>query len=111
MYRVPMETMKQWQTSTPTEEMREQSKQMETAMNAWFAKNDGKFVDKGLPLGKNTRLTKDGAAQESNDLMMYHVVEAERVEDVVEMFKDNPHLTIPTAYLDIMAVTHPSAGQ
>ncbi len=78
-------------------------------MNAWFAKHKGSFVDEGLPLGKNTRMTKDGAKPESNDLMMYHVVEAEKVEDVVEMFKDNPHFTIPTAFLDIMAVTHESA--
>lgn len=111
IYRVPMETMKQWQVATPTEEMIEQGKQMEVAMNEWFAKHKDKFVDQGLPLGKNMRMTKDGAQPESNDLMMYHVVEAEKVEDVVEMFKDNPHFTIPTAYLDIMAVTHPSAQQ
>jgi hypothetical protein len=106
MYRVPMETMKQWMEGTPSEEMIEQGKKMEADMNEWFAKHKDKMVDQGLPLGKNTRMTKDGAAAESNDLMMYHVVEAETVEEVVEMFKDNPHFTIPTAYLDIMAVTH-----
>lgn len=110
MYRVPMETMKQWQVATPTEEMIAQGKQMETAMNEWLARNTGKMVDQGLPLGKNTRMTKDGAEPVSNDLMMYHVVEAANVEEVVAMFKDNPHFTIPTAYLDIMAVTHPSAA-
>lgn len=106
MYRVPMETMKQWTESTPSEKMMEDGKKMEADMNEWFARHKSTMVDQGLPLGKNTRMTKDGAEQVSNDLMMYHVVEAEKVEDVVAMFKDNPHFTIPTAYLDIMAVTH-----
>ncbi len=106
MYRVPMETMKQWTEGTPSEEMVAQGKKMEDDMNTWFAAHTDKMLDQGLPLGKNTRMTKDGAVPESNDLMMYHVVEAEKVEDVVEMFKDNPHFMIPTAYLDIMAVTH-----
>lgn len=106
-----METMREWQTGTPSEEMIAQGKKMEADMNAWFATHGSSIVDQGLPLGKNTRMTKEGAKQESNDLMMYHVVEAETVEDVVEMFKDNPHFTIPTAFLDIMAVTHPSAKQ
>lgn len=105
MYRVPLETMNQWQTATPTEEMAAQGKKMEADMNAWLAKNESAFLDKGLPLGKNTRMTKDGIEHISNDLMMYHVVEAENVEAVQEMFKDNPHFTIPTAFLDIMAVT------
>lgn len=106
MYRVPVETMQEWMKNAQSEEMVAQGKQMEADMNAWFARNESKMLDKGLPLGKNTRMTKDGSEQISNDLMMYHVVEAEKVEDVVEMFKDNPHFTIPTAYLDIMAVTH-----
>ncbi len=106
IYRVPLETMKQWQTETPSETMIAEGKKMEADMNAWLEKNKSKMVDQGLPLGKNTRMTKDAAVAESNDLMMYHVVEAEKVEDVVEMFKDNPHFTIPTAFLDIMAVTY-----
>lgn len=106
MYRVPTDTMKQWTTGTPTEEMIAQGKQMEADMNAWMERSKAMMVDSGLPLGKNTRMTRDGVEQISNDLMMYHVVEAEKVEDVVAMFKDNPHFTIPTAYLDIMAVTH-----
>ena len=71
-----------------------------------LTKNEKAFLDKGMPLGKNTRLMKDGAEAEPNDLNYFCVVEADSAEDVVEMFQDNPHLDIPTSYIDIMEVPH-----
>ena len=81
-----------------------QGKELGEKMMAWTVKNEKSFVDKGMPLGKNTRLTKDGAKAESNDLNYMCVVEAESVDAVVEMFKDNPHFDIPTSFVDIMEV-------
>ena len=104
LYRVPVETMQEWKKNTSPEEMRKQGKELGEKMMAWTTKNEKAFVDKGLPLGKNTRLTKDGAKAETNDLNYLCVVEAESADAVVEMFKDNPHFDIPTSYVDIMEV-------
>jgi hypothetical protein len=106
MYRVPVETMEEWKKTTSPEEMKAQGEKLGAEMMAWMQKNEKALVDKGLPLGKNTRLTSSGAQPVTNDLNYYQVVEAESVDAVVEMFKSNPHTQIPNAYLDIMEVSH-----
>ncbi|MDB5237770.1 MAG: hypothetical protein JWM46_40 [Candidatus Kaiserbacteria bacterium] len=107
MYRVPVEVMQEWQKNTPPEEMKAQGMKLGQDMAAWSQKNEKSIIDKGLPLGKNTRMTKEGATQVSNDLNYYCVVEAESIDAVVTMFSDNPHiLTIPSSFLDIMEVSH-----
>jgi hypothetical protein len=105
IYRVPVETMEKWKKETSPDEMMKQGKELGEKMMAWMQKNDKAIVDKGLPLGKNMRMTKGGLEAFTNDLNAYLVVEAESVEQVGEMFKDNPHWVIPTAYLDIMEVS------
>lgn len=97
-YRVPVETMQQWKATTSPEEMQKQSQEIGAKMMAWTQKNEKSLIDKGQPLGKNARLTSQGMEYISNDLNYYCIVEAESHEAVAEMFKDNPHLEIPTSY-------------
>ena len=105
IYRVPVETMKGWMGSTTQEQRVEQGKELGAKMMEWTEKHKAAFVGQGLPLGKNTRMNKDGAKEESNDLNYMQVVEAESKDAVIEMFKDNPHIaTIPDSFLDIMEV-------
>jgi hypothetical protein len=111
MYRVPVETMQEWRKTTSPEEMKAQGEKIGADMMAWMQKNANAIVDNGLPLGKNTRVTAQAGGEPTvepvtNDLNAYVVVEAESIERVVDMFKDNPHMQIPTAYLDVMEVTH-----
>lgn len=107
MYRVPVETMEEWKKNTSPEDIKAQTDKLGVEMPAWIKKNQKRITDMGWPLGKNTRLTSAGAHAVPNDLNYYQVVEANTPEEVVEMFKDNPHFTIPTAFLDIMEVSHP----
>ena len=104
IYRVPVETMQEWKKTTSSEEMMKQGKELGEKMMAWSKKNEKAFLDKGIPLGKNVRMTKDGAKPETNDLNYLCVVEAASADDVVAMFKDNPHFDIPTSFIDIMEV-------
>jgi len=104
IYRVPIETMEEWKKNTSQEEMMKQGKELGEKMMAWMQKNDKAIVDKGLPLGKNMRMTSEGMKAVTNDLNAYVVVEAESAEAVAEMFKDNPHMEIPSSFLDIMEV-------
>ncbi|RJQ35665.1 hypothetical protein C4568_00545 [Candidatus Parcubacteria bacterium] len=106
MYRVPVDVMKKWREETPEQERKAQDEKLGKEMGEWIGKHKNSIVDMGLPLGKNTRMTMSGAKPETNDLNFYQVIEAESVDDVVAMFKDNPHMQIPDAYLDIMEVPH-----
>lgn len=107
LYRVPVEVMEKWKKETSPEEMQKQGKELGEKMTAWTKKHEKALIDKGQPLGKNTRMTSVGARPMTNDLNYYCVVEAENIGAVVEMFKDNPHIsTIPDAFLDIMEVPH-----
>lgn len=107
IYRVPVSTMQGWMSSTTPEERIKQGKELGKHMMAWTEKYKASFVGEGLPLGKNTRMNKEGAHEESNDLNYMQVVEAESKEAVIEMFKDNPHIaTIPDSFIDIMEVPH-----
>jgi len=104
MYRVPVEVMEKWKKETPPEEMKAQGQKLEKEMFAWFDKNKGAIVDQGNPLGKNTRMDHSGAKPETNDLNFYNVVQANSIDEVIAMHKDNPHVSIPGSYLDIMEV-------
>ncbi len=109
MYRVPVEVMKKWRESTPDAERKAQEEKLEKDMYAWFDTHKDAVVDSGNPLGKNTRMTIRGALAESNDLNYYNIIQAESIEDVIAMHKDNPHITIPEAFLDIMEVPRMAA--
>jgi hypothetical protein len=106
LYRVPVETMQEWRKTASPEEMKAQGEKLGAEMMAWTKKNEKSLADKGLPLGKTKRMSAKGVEDTANDLNYYCVVEAESVEAVVDMFKDNPHLQIPTSFLDIMEVPH-----
>lgn len=104
MYRVPIEVMKEWKEKTPEAERKAQEEKLGKDMFAWFDKTKAAIIDQGNPLGKNTRMNSDGAKPETNDLNFYNVVQANSVEEVIAMHKDNPHVVIPGGYLDIMEV-------
>lgn len=106
IYRVPVETMAEWKKTTSQEEMMKQGKELGEKMMAWTAKNEKAFVDKGMPLGKNKRMTSGGAKDEANDLNYMCVMQAESADEIAAMFKDNPHFDIPTSFVDIMEVPH-----
>ncbi len=106
IYRVPVEVMEKWRKETSPEEMKAQGEKLGASMMAWMKKYDKSIVDKGLPLGKNTRLDSTGTAKAmTNDLNFYCVIEAESVEDVVKILNDSD-TQIPGGFIDIMEVPH-----
>ena len=106
IYRVPVKVAQKWRKETSPEEMKKQEEKLGQEWAAWMEKNKKSIVDRGLPLGKNTRMSLVGAEPMTNDLNYYNVIEAESVEDAVAMHKDNPHIQIPNAFIDIMEVPH-----
>ena len=106
LYRVPVETINDWRNNTSPEEMQEQGKKMGEDMSAWMEKHKASIVENGLPLGKTKRVSKDGIVDAKNDLNYYCIVEAESHDQAAQIFSDNPHFVIPTAYIDVMEIPH-----
>lgn len=106
LYRVPVETMQEWRKSTNPEEMKAQGEKLGKEMMAWTEKHAAALVDRGQPLGKTKRISATGTQDVQNDLNYYCIVEAESHDAAVQMFSDNPHLQIPTSFLDVMEIPH-----
>jgi len=106
LYRLPVATMEEWKKNTKPEEMGPQMEKMGKDMMEWSQKHEKSFVDQGAPLGKTKTVTSEGIKDTANDLNYYCVVEAESHEDAAKIFSDNPHLQIPTSFIEVMDIPH-----
>jgi hypothetical protein len=97
------DAMKDWMTTTDEATRKTQTDQLMQEWNAWMTAHAANIVDKGMPLGKNMRVTANGVESVSNDFNWYLIVQAESQEAAAEMLKDHPNLkTIPTSYMEVM---------
>src|SRR5437868_2302629 len=104
VYRVPVATMDEWRKTTSPEEMKAQGEKLGADMKAWIEKHAAQLSEKGTPLGKTKTVTKDGIADSRNDLNFYQIVEAESHEAAAQIFTDNPHIQIPSSFIDVMEI-------
>ncbi len=71
---------------------------MKASMEKWVAwgdKNKDAIVDFGTPLGNATNITNEGAVKNQTWTSGYSILQADSMEDVVEILKDHPHLEMP----------------
>lgn len=106
LFRVPVETMEEWMKATPEAERKAQADKMMQDWPAWTEKNKAAIIDQGKPLGKTKRVTKDGTLDTRNDLNYYMIVQAASHEEAAKLLADNPHLQIPTSFVDVMEIPH-----
>ncbi|HWG76741.1 MAG TPA: hypothetical protein VN660_08080 [Steroidobacteraceae bacterium] len=64
------------------------------AWQDWVAKHQAIIVDGGAPLGKTTRIAREGIADTRNNLAAYVVVRAESQEAAARLFENHPHFSI-----------------
>ena len=60
--------------------------------------------DAGAPTGKNTEVSARGAVEKSNDIGGYSILQADSKEAAAAMLKDNPHLKMPGATVDLAEI-------
>ncbi len=80
--------------------MQGDSTEMKGVMDAWmeWAKKCGDgMVDLGTPLGNGQKLTKSGTSKSDKNVVGYSILQAESMEDALEMLKGHPHLNMPGA--------------
>ncbi len=106
-FSIPAASIQEWMANVDETTRKEQSEKMMHDWQAWMTSHESSILDKGLPLGKTKRVTKDGVEDTKNDLNWYLVIEAESHEAAAEMFRNHPHLEIPTSYIEIMDASRP----
>lgn len=101
LYMAPVSAIDQMMTnSTP-----EQRKAGMEAWMAWMNKNKSALADMGAPLGKARRVTSAGVSSVRNEVTGYTIVEAASHDAAAAMLIGHPHLNVPGAYIDVIAVT------
>ncbi len=108
LFSIPAAAIQKWVAEVDEATRTTQTNEMMQAWQKWMAEHESMILDKGLPVGKTKRVTSEGIAEARNDVNWYLVVEAESDEAAAEMFKDHPHLQIPSAYIDISDASRPA---
>jgi hypothetical protein len=106
-FSIPAAAIADWMSKVDDATRKEQSDKMMQDWKTWMAANEGVILDKGLPLGKTKRITSDGIVDTKNDLNWYLVVNADSHEAAADLFKNHPHLAIPSAYIEVMDASRP----
>jgi hypothetical protein len=106
-FSIPAASIQEWVANVDEAARKEQTEKMMQEWQAWMTSHESSILDKGLPLGKTKRVTKEGIEDAKNDLNWYLVIEAESHEAAAEMFRNHPHLEIPSAYIEIMDASRP----
>lgn len=107
LFSIPAAAIQKWVAEVDEATRTTQTNEMMQAWQKWMAEHESMILDKGLPVGKTKRVTSEGVTDARNDVNWYLVVEAESHEAAAEIFKDHPHLKIPTAYIDVSSITRP----
>jgi hypothetical protein len=102
LFCIPSAAIDAWMANVDEATRKEQSDTLMNDWKTWFAAHKDVITDEGGPLGKTKRVTAGGAADIRNDLNYHITVTAASHEAAADMFKDHPHLTIPSAYIEVM---------
>jgi hypothetical protein len=109
LFSIPGRVVDEWRKNTPPEQMKAASEQMMGAWQKWMEQHGKSIADRGVPLGKTKRVTAQGTADVRNDLNWYLIVEADSHDAAAGIFASHPHLQIPEASIEVMAIPNPNA--
>lgn len=87
----------------PEAERKGEEEKMKGEWDAWLAGHQDQVLNT-IACGKTKKVTASGVADTKNDIMLSSYVAAESLEAAAELFKDHPHLAIPGATIEVMAV-------
>ena len=74
---------------------------MKAEWGVWMQANKS-MIKETAGAGKTKRVSKEGAVDVANDVMLYSIVEGESAESVAALFQSHPHLGIPGSWIDVM---------
>jgi hypothetical protein len=87
---------------TAEQQIEDMKKGRETWIN-WFKSQGAAIMDPGNPTAKPVALNKKGKTRaHANNVAGYTVIEANNIEAVKVMMRDNPHLDAPKNSVEIL---------
>lgn len=107
LFCIPAAAIQEWMATVDESKRKEQSDKIMKEWQEWMVAHESVIVDKGLPIGKTKRVTAEGITDTKNDINWYLVIETESHEAAAQLFKDHPHLQIPTSYIEISDASRP----
>ncbi len=102
LFLAPATVMDEWM-KTPEALRDATEKKMREEWDEWMAAHAG-MIKETKAGGKTKRVTTDGVTDARNDIMLYSVIEAESHEAAAKAYEGHPHLGIPQASIEIMAI-------
>ena len=102
LFKMPISGLDAWMVKTP-EERQPMEDDLKVKMDAWMAANKASVVEFG-GAGKTKLVNTSGVTDSRNDIMMYGIVQAEDQEKATEIFVGHPHLEIPEATIEVVAM-------
>lgn len=102
LFLAPAAVLEEWM-KTPQEEREVGEKKMREDWDAWMATHASMIKETNAG-GKTKRVSTEGVVDAKNDIMLYSVIEAESHEAASNAFIGHPHLTIPQATIEVMAI-------
>ena len=101
-YNIPSAVMAEWAKTEPIARKAAEEK-MKAEWDQWIA-DHSKMILLTAAGGKTKKITAQGISETKNDICLYSLIEAESHEAAAKVFENHPHLQIPQAYIDVMAV-------
>ena len=102
LFLAPAAVIEDWGKTDPA--IRQPAEQkMQAAWRQWMSEHAAMVISTEAG-GKTKRVTGDGVADAKNDIMLISFVEAPSHEAAAKAFENHPHLQIPQASIEVMAV-------
>jgi len=101
-YQIPSNVMADWGKTDP-KVRKDAEEKMKAEWQKWM-EDHAKIIKVTEACGKTKRVTANGVTDTKNDICLYSIVEAESHEAAAKVFEKHPHLQIPQATIDVMAV-------
>ena len=108
LYLAPATVLADWVKTDPGQRKIAEEK-MQGEWRQWMKNHDKMLADQGGGVGKTKRISAKGLSNSKNDIMLYSIVKAESQDAVAKAFENHPHLQIPEASIEIMAI-NPMSG-
>lgn len=102
LFLAPSAVMAEWMQK-PEAERADAEKKMRDEWNEWMKVHAGMIKETNAG-GKTKRVDKSGVSDTKNDIMIYSIIEAESHEAATKAYEGHPHLGIPQATIEIMAI-------
>ena len=102
LFQIPASVMADWAKTDPNTRKVAEEK-MKAEWQKW-ASDHAKMIKLTEACGKTKRATSSGISDTKNDICLYTIVEAESHDAAAKAFENHPHLQIPQASIEVMAL-------